>query len=538
MPTLITIDKYLYRAPFHLDAIGVDLPELDEMHENRVPFHGILTRLDEPSTRPPNGAKSEDGKSHRVLIPRAVAEAALPSLIGMPIDSSLRLDNHDKKNIVGTITRAEIQGKDLVVTGYLFGKNQLEDVEEIKRNKANLGMSYEIGSVLVDDPDADVWTLTSLQFTGAAILLKSAAAYSKTAIAAQAEEESQMALEDLTKQLNDVGRKVSVLFAARYDEDEEDAKRHEEDAKRHEEDAKRARDDDDEDAAAKHDEDAAKAWIMAMRKHEEMAKKYDEDAKKEEDEDAKAQLLAAWKKHDEDAKRIKDEDAKRMKDEDGKHRDENAAKQKDGDEEMARMGMLMSMFLRGMGYKHDEDAKRHDEDGKRGDEDAFMPLMRAMLRSMAYPTAAPSARRKKADAAHDDEAEDTALFKRLMQQQHASVNASRAPVVDIEMKRRLRNLEASMEMLTDNVNKTLGLLTDVVTKNRRLATDGNQGTNGGTVAQRKTMHAAGEYWMSKDDARHNGEGKMTPEEAEKACAGLSVRDAMAKKFELMAAGRL
>ena len=45
-------------------------------HPNRMPFRGVLTILDTPSDRPPAGARG-----HRVVLTRAAAEAALPSLI-------------------------------------------------------------------------------------------------------------------------------------------------------------------------------------------------------------------------------------------------------------------------------------------------------------------------------------------------------------------------------------------------------------------------------------------------------------------------
>jgi hypothetical protein len=93
-----------------------------------------------------------------------------------------------------------------------------------------------------------------------------------------------------------------------------------------------------------------------------------------------------------------------------------------------------------------------------------------------------------------------------------------------------------MELLTDNVNKAMGLLTDTVTKMRTLATDGNQGNNGGKVATRKTMQATGEHFVGKFDQR-DGE-KLTPSEVEAACEGLTPTQAAAKRLELWANGRL
>ena len=55
-----------------LRAMAVDLPEVPE-HPNRVAFEGVLTVVDEPSTRAPSGARG-----HRVVLTRAAALAGLP----------------------------------------------------------------------------------------------------------------------------------------------------------------------------------------------------------------------------------------------------------------------------------------------------------------------------------------------------------------------------------------------------------------------------------------------------------------------------
>lgn len=519
-----TIQRYVARKPLILEAfgLGIDLPELEDEHPNRVPFHGILTRLNEPSTRPPGGSKGDDGKFHRVLIPTHVAETALASLIGMPVDSASRLDSHDKRQVIGVITRADIKDNDLIVSGHLFGKNFESEVREIQEKKDELGMSYEISSVLVEDPEADIWTLASLQFTGAAILRRNAAAYAKTAIAASAEQEdANMAFDEVTKKLDNMSRKLDTIFAERHDEDEDAARCHEEEAKRHEEEARHAREDHDEDAARQHDEEAAKAWVMAMRKHEEVAKRCEEDANAEEDAAAKEQLLAAAKTHQDAAAKIKDEDTARQ--EAARKVEEDATKAKDDEDAMAQ---FVGMLMRAMQHDEDEDAA--------GKKEKVMPLWAKALLSMSYPTMS----KRKADAEHDDEEEDIKLFKRLLKNKtKMEASANQTQTVDIETRRRLRSLEASMELLTDKVSKVVTLLTDAVSKNRGLATDGNQGGNGGKVAQRKTMQATGESWVGKFEQKDN-EGKLTPEEAEKLCAGLDARQALTKKLELMAAGRL
>lgn len=158
-----------------LEALAVALPEVAG-HPNRVPFEGVLTLVDEPSNRPPSGARG-----HRVILTRAAAGAALPSLMGMAVDYAPGWDGHDARRKCGIITQADVQGSCLRVSGYLFGKDFPEVEERMRRSTAGtMGMSYEIADAHVEDMNAEVWTLTRATFTGAAILLREKAAYRNT----------------------------------------------------------------------------------------------------------------------------------------------------------------------------------------------------------------------------------------------------------------------------------------------------------------------------------------------------------------------
>jgi hypothetical protein len=161
-----------------LESMAIEIPEVAG-HPNREPFHGVLTLIDTPSDKPPAGARG-----HRVILTRASAEAALPSLLGMALDYSPSLDRHDARRKIGVITRAEIVGHNLELAGYLFAKDFPEIVSEIARAKrpgnGALGMSYEIADARVADLRATTWTLTSVTFTGAAILRRDKAAYHNT----------------------------------------------------------------------------------------------------------------------------------------------------------------------------------------------------------------------------------------------------------------------------------------------------------------------------------------------------------------------
>ena len=220
-----------------LESMSVEMPEV-EGHPNRVGFRGVLTVVDVPSQRPPSGSKG-----HRVLLTKAAAEEALPSLIGMALDYAPSFDRHDVRRKVGVITSADVVGRNLEVGGYLYAKDFPEIVTEIGRAGKTLGvgrqasgvaplrsglrnegaklraslaaaveqirsllacleeprrdetpsavqaaagpvgplgMSFEIANAVLEDTRARVWVLKQVTFTGAAILRKDKAAYQET----------------------------------------------------------------------------------------------------------------------------------------------------------------------------------------------------------------------------------------------------------------------------------------------------------------------------------------------------------------------
>ena len=169
-----------------LEAMAIEMPHVDG-HPNRLPFRGVLTLVDVPSDHPPSGAGA-----HRVILTRAAAEKALPSLLGMALDFKPNLDGHDARMKVGVITSAEIGRAPLKPThglsgppdqleigGYIFAKD-FPDVVDKMRAAGELGMSWEITDIVVADTKAPVWVLTSATFTGAAMLLRHKAAYGAT----------------------------------------------------------------------------------------------------------------------------------------------------------------------------------------------------------------------------------------------------------------------------------------------------------------------------------------------------------------------
>jgi hypothetical protein len=158
-----------------LRAMAVDFPVVHG-HPNRLPFEGVLTLVDVASDKAPSGARG-----HRVVLTREAAEAALPSLLGMAVDYKAGWDGHDARQKCGIITAAEVDGRELMVAGYLFARDYPEMEEKVGVDGSSLmGMSYELADAHVADMRAQVWTLTRATFTGAAILLREKAAYRST----------------------------------------------------------------------------------------------------------------------------------------------------------------------------------------------------------------------------------------------------------------------------------------------------------------------------------------------------------------------
>jgi hypothetical protein len=158
--------------------MAVEFPEVHG-HPNRSPFEGVLTLVDVASDKAPSGARG-----HKVVLTRAAAEAALPSLLGMAVDYKAGWDGHDARQKCGIITAAEVDGQRLTVAGYLFARDFPEVLHTVldasRKDDKSLGMSYELADAHVADMRAQVWTLTRATFTGAAILLREKAAYRST----------------------------------------------------------------------------------------------------------------------------------------------------------------------------------------------------------------------------------------------------------------------------------------------------------------------------------------------------------------------
>ena len=158
-----------------LEAMAVSIPHV-EGHPNRVPFEGVLTVVNAASDKAPAGARG-----HRVMLTREAVEKALPSLLGMAVDYRPGWDGHDARRKIGLLTDANLVGQKLSVRGYLYARDFPDVAQAIAAHSPQaLGMSYELADARVEDMRAEIWTLTRVTFTGAAILLREKAAYRAT----------------------------------------------------------------------------------------------------------------------------------------------------------------------------------------------------------------------------------------------------------------------------------------------------------------------------------------------------------------------
>jgi len=190
-----------------IEAMSLNISH-DEDHPNKMPFSGVLTKIDEPSDEPPGGSHGR-----RVIVTREAAEKALGSLLAMGIDFSPMFSGHDTQAKIGTITSANIVGNEIVIEGFVYAADFPEVAASIKSLQSALGFSFEAERIRVEDPSADILRIIELVFTGAAILRKDKAAYQTTSLAAAAAKDDNMN-EELKALLDGLAAQVTSLAAS------------------------------------------------------------------------------------------------------------------------------------------------------------------------------------------------------------------------------------------------------------------------------------------------------------------------------------
>lgn len=543
MTTLLTkADRYLHKAPFDLESVGIIMPDVPD-HPNRLPFKAVLTRINEPSTRPPGGSSG-----HRVSLSQAAVEQALPSLLGMGIDVSEDFSDHSKRTKIGIITEAHIEGKDLVISGHLFEKDFAHEVAYIQKNKQRLGASYEISDVSVRDSAADIWEIDHLIFTGAALLLKSKAAYENTSVAAHAEEDDMD--KNVLDELHLIAAKIDGMQASMdADADEEAARREEDAAAAHDEAAaasitaaQRARAEADEEDASRHDVAAAQSHTHAFKARMQAAQWHTAQATKLQaagDADAAAPHTEAATRLSAAAKASQDAASALTAAQEAREAD--AASQDagdEGDEEAAMTRVMASMIQAMRGGSSTEDAAANPLKRKATpmDDDLMARMLAMCMKAMTFHPGSSMGRKRVAAAAHDDEAEDKALIKRMLKQKDTGQMAAATSTTDLLVRRKLRSLEASMELLTDTMKKVTTLLTDGTQPRGGLITDGaSRGPNGGAAPTRRSMQGTGsEAWVDKFAGRRGeNDGKKTTAEATADLIAQNITDPRAQMTELL-----
>lgn len=192
---------------FEVDAMALDMPKGE--HPNKMPFKGILTRVDQPSDAPPHGSTGR-----RTYIPKDVAEEAIPTLLGMAVDFKPDFDGHDKKSKIGLITEAYIEGDALCIAGFFYANDFPEECERIRAEKSRLGWSYECKAA-IRDVEADPWVVDYCIFTGAAVLYKDLAAYTTTSLEARSSDDNSdtetVMNEELKQMLEAMGASIAGL---------------------------------------------------------------------------------------------------------------------------------------------------------------------------------------------------------------------------------------------------------------------------------------------------------------------------------------
>jgi hypothetical protein len=151
---------------------------LNNSHPNKMPFKATLLICDEPSDKPPHGSQG-----HRILVTSDVARKKLSGLPGMAVNyDPSDMDEHATQNKVGVITKSWMEGPEVKIAGFVWKKDFPNAERDLKRK--DLGTSMELADVYVENEHSNIWTLNDFEFTGATILKRNAAAYTKTSLAA------------------------------------------------------------------------------------------------------------------------------------------------------------------------------------------------------------------------------------------------------------------------------------------------------------------------------------------------------------------
>jgi hypothetical protein len=94
-----------------LRARSLDIPNAN--HPNRMPFSGVLTKIDEPCDAAPDGSNGR-----RILLTMDAARHALDSLLGMGVNFCP--EGHNPQEKIGVIFGSDIVGNELRIHGVIY----------------------------------------------------------------------------------------------------------------------------------------------------------------------------------------------------------------------------------------------------------------------------------------------------------------------------------------------------------------------------------------------------------------------------------
>lgn len=160
-----------------IEAASLDL---GQGHLNRLPFKGVLCRIDVASDAAPHGSGGR-----RVVVTRAAAQTAVSSLVGQGINAAPGLRAHAPTAKCGVITAARVAGDRIEIEGHLWALDLPEITASIRSRTVDLGLSFEASDVQAAAGDPMV--VTRCTFTGASVLLRTDAAWRSTSLAAAAQ---------------------------------------------------------------------------------------------------------------------------------------------------------------------------------------------------------------------------------------------------------------------------------------------------------------------------------------------------------------
>ena len=154
-----------------VEAMAMNMPDMKD-HPNRIIFEGVLTVVDEASSKPPSGARG-----HRVLLTRAAAAEALPSLLGMAIGFTPALDGHDVRPAMVSNSGFEVRPTAIYANPVLLDLLDRELKTEfnvvLNTKEVTAGLTVKLLSTQAGDiPLIPDWTLgyTGTPGSGSAVL--------------------------------------------------------------------------------------------------------------------------------------------------------------------------------------------------------------------------------------------------------------------------------------------------------------------------------------------------------------------------------